>query len=320
MYISKQVVRFISLILALILITFLLVEFSPIDPVEAYLGNIKRISPEQKQEIRERWGVDKPVLEKISNWLKEVSKGNFGYSFIYNKPVISVVIPAIQNSLLLMFSSWVLSFVFGIVLGIIGAIKRDRLVDKIIKFVCHLFNSIPTFWFGILLVIVFSVYLKIFPIGLSAPIGKTEASFGERIYHMILPCLTLSIIGISGICLHTREKMIEVLNSNYSLYELAKGKSKKEIAKNFLRNIMLPVVTIQFASISELFSGSVLIENVFSYYGLGNVTVAAGIKGDIELLLFITILTGAIVFVGNLIANLLYPIIDPRIKEAQYES
>ena len=227
-----------------------------------------------------------------------------------------------KNIITFLIVSWLFSGILGFILGILAATYRDSILDKAIRTFCYILSSTPTFWIGILLLLVFSVQLKIFPIGLSAPIGKAAANVTvwDRIYHLILPALTLSIIGISSIALHTREKMIEVWNSEYALFARARGESTFAIVKNHgIRNILLPAVTLQFASISELFGGSVLAENVFSYAGLGSVTVAAGVKGDLPLLLGITMFTGAIVFIGNMIANLLYPVIDPRIKEAQHE-
>ena len=249
-------------------------------------------------------------------------KGDMGDSIVYSRPVIDVIYENVKNSFWLMFVSWILSGILGFALGILAATYRDKLLDKAIRTFCYILSSTPTFWIGILLLLIFSVQLKIFPIGLSAPIGKAAATVTvwDRIYHLILPALTLSIIGISSIALHTREKMIEVWNSEYALFARARGESTFAIVKNHgIRNILLPAVTLQFASISELFGGSVLAENVFSYAGLGSVTVAAGTKGDLPLLLGITMFTGAIVFTGNMIANLLYPVIDPRIKEAQHE-
>ena len=133
---------------------------------------------------------------------------------------------------------------------------------------------------------------------------------------MILPALTLSIMEISTICLYAREKLIEVLDSDYALYEYARGKSVIEVIKEHgIRNILLPVVTLQFGSINEIIGGTLLIESIFSYNGIGRITIKAGLRGDLPLILAITIVTATIVFVGNLIANMLYPLIDPRIKE-----
>lgn len=321
-YIIKSVIKAVSLIIALSILTFTLAQLSPIDPVRAYVGAESLASPEQMEYISQKWGLNDPPLERYGKWVSSMLKGDMGDSIVYSRPVIDVIYENVKNSFWLMFLSWILSGILGFALGIVAATYRDKLLDKAIRTFCYILSSTPTFWIGILLLLIFSVQLKIFPIGLSAPIGKAAATVTvwDRIYHLILPALTLSIIGISSIALHTREKMIEVWNSEYALFARARGESTFSIVKNHgIRNILLPAVTLQFASISELFGGSVLAENVFSYAGLGSVTVAAGTKGDLPLLLGITMFTGAIVFIGNMIANLLYPVIDPRIKEAQHE-
>ena len=321
-YIIKSVIKAVSLIIALSILTSTLAQLSPIDPVRAYVGAESLASPEQMEYISQKWGLNDPPLERYGKWVSSMLKGDMGDSIVYSRPVIDVIYENVKNSFWLMFVSWILSGILGFALGILAATYRDKLLDKAIRTFCYILSSTPTFWIGILLLLIFSVQLKIFPIGLSAPIGKAAATVTvwDRIYHLILPALTLSIIGISSIALHTREKMIEVWNSEYALFARARGESTFAIVKNHgIRNILLPAVTLQFASISELFGGSVLAENVFSYAGLGSVTVAAGTKGDLPLLLGITMFTGAIVFIGNMIANLLYPVIDPRIKEAQHE-
>ena len=164
---------------------------------------------------------------------------------------------------------------------------------------------------------IFGVWLKIFPVGLSVPIGMTssEISFADRLYHAFLPALTLSITGVSNIALHTREKMIEISESNYMMFARARGEKGWKLFKNHgFRNILLPAITIHFASISEIFGGSVLIEQVFSYPGMGQAAVTAGLGSDMPLLMAITVISSLIVFGGNAVANILYGIVDPRIR------
>lgn len=320
-YILKTVAKAVTLIVAISVLTFCLAELSPIDPVKAYVGAETTVSKEQQELIAQRWGLNEPPTTRFVKWASAVLRFDFGTSQIFHRPVMDVIKTSVSNSLMLMSASWILSGLLGFILGILAAAYHDRWVDRMIRTFCYILSSTPTFWVGILLLLIFGVYLKWFPIGLSSPIGKVaeDVRFAERVHHMMLPALTLSIIGISNLALYTREKMIEVFHSDYALFAVARGESTYSIIKNHgLRNILLPAVTIQFASLSELFGGSVLAENVFSYSGLGSVTVAAGVKGDLPLLLGITIITSIIVFSGNLIANLLYPIIDPRIKEAQY--
>lgn len=320
-YILKSAIKALTLIIALSILTFGLLELSPIDPVKAYIGTDKFVSEEQMDRIAEKWGLNDPPAERYFKWVGSMLRGEMGTSQTFGRPVSEIIMISVKNSFMLMLVSWLLSGVFGFLLGIVAAAYRDSMVDRGIRTFCYVLSSTPTFWVGILLLLLFAVQLKWFPIGLSSPIGKTadQVTFADRLYHLVLPALTLSIIGVSNIALHTREKMIDVWNSDYALFAKARGESKGSIIRNHgIRNILLPAVTIQFASISELFGGSVLAENVFSYSGLGSVTVSAGMKGDLPLLLGITMVTGSIVFIGNMIANLLYPVIDPRIKEAKH--
>lgn len=320
-YILKSALKAISLIIALSILTFTLAELSPIDPVKAYIGSEHPVSEEQMELIREKWGLNDSATVRYFKWSSSLLKGDMGESLQFRRPVFEIIRENILNSFLLMLVSWILSGVLGFIFGVLSARYRDKFLDKCIRTYCYLLSSTPTFWIGILLLLLFGVYLKWFPIGLSVPMGKSAAdvTWSEKLYHLVLPALTLSLIGVSNMALHTREEMIKVYNSEFALFAKARGESDFSIIKNHgLRNILLPAITIQFGSISELFGGSVLAENVFSYAGLGSVTVTAGLKSDLPLLLGITMVTGSIVFLGNLVANMLYPIIDPRIKEVGY--
>jgi peptide/nickel transport system permease protein len=166
--------------------------------------------------------------------------------------------------------------------------------------------------------LVFSVGLGWFPLGFSTPIGvlNSEVTLWQRLHHLILPALTLSLMSFANIALHTRQKLVDVLESEYVLFARARGESAGTILRRHgLRNILLPALTLQFASFAELFGGSVLAETVFSYPGLGSAVAAAGLNSDVPLLLGITLFSTLFVCTGNLIANLLYGVVDPQIKE-----
>jgi peptide/nickel transport system permease protein len=317
-YVLSSLLRCLLLIAAVSVLTFCLAEASPIDPVDAYFDAHFTASAEQRALLAAKWGLNDPAPVRLLKWGRALAGGDFGYSWSFQRPVLTIILDAVQNSLLLLASAWVLSGVLGFVCGVAAAMFRERMPDRIIRLLCYLFSSTPAFWLGIIALLVFSVTLGWFPIGLSAPIGLTaaEASWPERLLHMALPALTLSVAGVSSIALHTREKMVAALDSDYVLFARARGENKGDIFfKHGLRNILLPALTLQFGSINEIFGGSVLVENVFTYAGLGSITVAAGVKGDIPLLMGITIISSVIVFLGNLAANLLYPLVDPRIRE-----
>ncbi len=211
----------------------------------------------------------------------------------------------------------------GFTLGVLAGAFQGRWPDRLIRGWCLLISSTPAFWLAILLLLVFSVWLGWVPTGLSVPIGvdADSVTFLERLHHAVLPALTLSITGVSSIALHTREKMMDVMESDYVLFARARGESLRSIVlRHGVRNVALPAITLQFASVSEIIGGSVLVEQVFSYPGLGQAAVTAGLGSDLPLLLGITVITAAIVFAGNLIADLLYGVVDPKIRRGAAKS
>ena len=310
-YLASTVARMVILLAAVTMLSFFLVHNAPMDPVDAFLGEIT-VSEEQRAQIAEHWGLDKSPVEQYLIWVKNTLHGDMGESLTFHEPVTKVLGERFRASLLLMGTAWLLSGVLGVILGIVAGVYKDRWPDRIIKTFSLILASTPVFWIGLLVLMVFAVELQWFPLGLAVPIGKIE----KRLHHLVLPALTLSITGIANIVLHTRQKLIDVLESDYVLFARARGETMKELVlRHGLRNIALPAITLQFASISELFGGSVLAERVFSYPGLGSTAVVAGMHADAPLLLGIALFSALFVFAGNLTANILYGVIDPQIRE-----
>ena len=313
--------RIITLLLAVSVIAFALVDMSPIDPVQQYILSLgTAVSPEQRAEIEDYWGVNEKPAERYFSWLGELLKGNMGESAMYRRPVKDIIAERFVNSLALMVCAWVLSGVIGFFLGCVMGMYQDGWPDRILKKICYILSSVPTFWLGLVFLLVFAVTLKWFPIGFSSPIGilSEDVTLGQRLYHLALPAFTLSMMAFANIALHTRQKLIDVLNSEYVLFARARGEGKWTILRRHgLRNILLPALTLQFASFAELFGGSVMAENVFSYAGLGTAVAAAGLNSDVPLLLGVTMFSALFVCVGNMAANLLYGVIDPQIREVR---
>ena len=318
-FIGKKSLRLIVLLVVVCIASFWIVEQSPIDPVRAYIGEMS-IQPEQKAQLDEYWGVNTPPEEKFLNWAGNVLKGDFGVSLIYRMPVTAVIKERFTASLALMVSSWLISGILGFILGIIAGMCKGTLLDRAIKTYCYILTATPTFWLALILLMIFSVQLGWFPIGLSVPIGVTaeNVTFFDRIQHIILPALTLSLLGVAQIAMFTREKLTEVMSSDYVLFAKARGeKGLNLVLRHGVRNVALPAITLQFLSFSELFGGTVLVEQVFSYPGIGQATVAAGLRSDVPLLLGIVLVSAVFVFFGNLIADIIYEFIDPRIKQQE---
>ena len=316
---GRQCIRMLLLVIAVSIVTFALMKASPIDPLQANVGQaaLGAMSPGQVEKLREYWGVNMHPVKQYLAWAKDFVCGDMGISLLYRQPVSAVIGVKLGNSLLLMMIAWIISGLLGMILGVAAGMNRGKRIDKGIKGYCLLISSTPTFWLALLLLMIFSVWLKVLPIGLSVPIGveSSGVTFLDRVRHGILPALTLSITGISNITLHTREKMIDIMESDYVLFARARGERGWTLFWHHgFRNVLLPAMTLQFASVSEIFGGSVLAEQVFSYPGLGQAAVAAGLGSDMPLLMAITIISALFVFGGNLIANLLYGVIDPRIR------
>jgi peptide/nickel transport system permease protein len=320
--VAQQLVKFIVLIFAVSVVAFFLVSISPIDPVQANVGQVAylNMSEAKRAQLAEYWGVGTPLWERYGHWLGSALQGDLGLSLRYNAPVTDVIAVRFANSAALMLVAWVISGVLGFALGIVAAAFKDRWPDRLIKGYCFLLASTPTFWLALVFLIVFAVWLGWFPLGFSVPIGVApgDVTLLDSLHHLALPALTLSVVGVANIALHTREKAIDVLQSDALRFARARGQSTAgALLHHGLRNLALPALTLQFASISEIFGGSVLVEQVFSYPGLGQAAVTAGLGGDVALLVGITILSAAFVFGGNLLANVLYGVIDPRIRRAE---
>lgn len=318
-YILRKLVKISTLLIAVSIISFSLISFSPVDPVQSYIGaDMTRVSPEQREEIAQYWGLHEPKIEQFLNWGKNVLQGDLGTSLLYRSSVSETIVERFMASLVLMGLAWVLSGLFGFLLGILAGMKEGTWVDRLIKGYCFTLASTPAFWLGLLFLMLFSVWLGWFPIGLGSPAGvlAEDVTILERLRHVALPALTLSIVGVANVALHTRQKLIEVLESDYIRFAKAKGERGLTLLWNHgLRNISLPAISVHFASFGELFGGAVLAEQVFSYPGLGQAVVQAGLGSDIPLLLGIVLFSTIFVFIGNLIADLLYKVIDPRIRK-----
>ena len=308
------------LMVAVSMVVFSLVSLSPVDPVAANVGQaaLSGMSDEKLATLQAYWGKDVPLVERYASWVSGLLRGDMGDSLRFNAPVAQVVAQRAANSLVLMGIAWLASGVLGLALGIAAGVRRGGAADRLVKASCFVLAASPTFWVALLMLIVFGVVLGWFPIGFSAPIGKAAAdvTWLDAFHHLALPAITLSVVGVANVALHTREKTIDVMGSPYVRFARARGESTGSVVIHHgLRNLVLPALTIQCSQIAEIFGGSVLVEQVFSYPGLGQAAVSAGIGGDTALLAGIALVSAALVFGGNLVANILYGVVDPRMRK-----
>ena len=306
--------------IAVAIFSFVLLDLSPINPVTTYLKGAA-VSEAQRAILNQYFGVGVPLHIKIYHWLLNLAHGDLGTSLIYRAPVIDVILDKFIASLALMSLSWILSGVIGFALGVVAGKNKGSWIDKAVKVYCYAIQSAPSFWVGMLILMVFAVYLGLFPIGFGVPIGtrSTDASFMEWASRLVLPTLTLSLVGLAPIAMYTRNELNQVLSSDFVLFAKSRGEKGWDLVKNHgIRNILLPAITLQFLSFSELFGGAVLVEQVFSYPGIGQTAVSAGLQSDVPLFLGIVLFSAVFVFAGNLLADISYYFIDPRIKENEF--
>lgn len=316
----KIVGRMLVLLILVSILAFILITAAPIDPLTSYVGTESTLSQEAREQIAEHWGLNQPLPARYLSWVKNVLSGDFGTSITYKRPVIDVISERFSYSVVLMLLAWTFSGILGFTIGVLAGVRKGGVFDRIIKLFCLVLQSAPTYWLGLLVLSLFAVQLGWFPIGMAIPAGKliSEVTAADRIRHLILPVFTLTIVSIGKITLYTRQKLIDIMDSDFILFAKARGENTRQLAaRHLLRNTALPALTLQFASFSELFGGMALAETVFSYPGIGSATTAAALNGDVPLLLGIALISALFVFSGNLIANILYGVVDPRLREAK---
>jgi peptide/nickel transport system permease protein len=258
-----------------------------------------------------------PPLVRFGHLAGNVLRGDLGTSMIFDAPVSQVIGQRFIASLALLAVAWALSGLIGFGLGMLAALVRGSRLDRAIRWYAYTLASAPVFWVGLLALTTFSVVLGWTPVCCAAPIGidPATATLWQRLHHLILPAVTLSIIGVAPITLHTRQQAVEILGSDHVTFARAQGEKGRGLVRHrLLRNAAVPALLLQFASLSELFGGSVLAETVFTYPGLGQATVQAALRGDVPLLVGIVLFSTVFVFVGNFVGDLVHAAVDPRVR------
>lgn len=316
-YVVRRVAALCILLVTVASLSYAIVCLSPVDPIRAYIGaDIGRITPEQRHKLENRWGIDRPPFERYVLWLGRTVQGDLGRSLLYDRPVAEVIWEKSQLSAGLMATAWCFCGIVGFALGVLAGAAHGSRVDRAIRWLAYFAATAPAFWVGMLLLMCFSLWLGVTPPCCASPPGMDpkQVSFGVWLHHLLLPALTLSLTGVAGVLLHTRQKLLDVLRSDYALLARAQGASLPTIIwQHGLRNISLPAINVHFASFSELFGGAVLAEQVFAYPGLGQATVLSGLHSDVPLLLGIVLFSAVFVFCGNTLADLICRVVDPRL-------
>lgn len=315
-YITRRLLEMIPVLIGISIVIFFIFQLAPGDAVSGMMN--PRMTIEMKQQLRHAMHLDEPKIVQYGYWVKGMLHGDFGTSFHYNKSVGSVMNDYIWNSFYLGILSFLLSVLLAIPIGVISATKQYSAYDNFFTVFALIGLSMPSFFFGLLLIKWFSVDIQLFPVsGMTSPgmhyTGFT--AFKDVMYHMILPLIVLTLGSVASLMRYVRSSMLEVIRQDYIRTARAKGlKEKVVIYKHALRNALIPVITIFGFSLPGLFSGAVITEQVFAWPGIGPIQLIAINARDYPLLMGINMLLAVLTLLGNLIADISYAIVDPRIR------
>jgi peptide/nickel transport system permease protein len=312
----RRFIQSIILILLLIVINFFLIHLAPGDPV-TYLAGQSGDEPYYAL-IRAKFGLDQPLTTQLWIYLSSVFRGDLGYSLSYQQPVSMVIFSRVPATLMLVSSAVFWASIAGVLLGVEAARRENSFYDRLFNTFALLGHSFPSFSIGHLLLLFFALYLGLFPAQgfVSANADLTGADyFFDLLAHLALPAATLAIVQIAQIMRLTRTEMLGVLNENYITTARAKGVSERKVLyAHALRNALLPVITIIGSDLGMLLSGAVLTETVFAYPGLGRLTLEVLAARDYPVLMGLFLLISVSVVVVNFLTDMIYPLVDPRIK------
>lgn len=316
-YVIRRLLQMIPVFLGIMFILFVLLELAPGGPQNMLMD--PKMTPQQKAELAERYGVNKPFYEKFVNWIADAAVGNFGNSITHHKPVINVIRQFIGATFMLSSLALVIGVLIGIPCGVVSATKQYSRTDYALTIFSLVGVSIPAFFFGLLLLKVFAVDLKWFPLfGLRDPLLRKASEwkkFLDVAHHLVLPATVLGLSQAATFMRYTRSAMLEVIRQDYVRTAKAKGlRQKTVIYKHAFRNAMIPIITLLGFSIPGLISGALMTETVFSLPGLGKLSFEAVNQRNYPLILGINAILAIVTLLAALIADLLYAAADPRIK------
>ena len=303
--IANRLVQCILTLFIVSVLCFALTKAAPGDPVLTYVE--PNMSEEYIQNLRESLGLTKPLYEQYFLWLGRIFHGNFGNSLMNNRPVLTQMLERLPATVILMGTSMLLGFLIAIVLGLYSGKNKNGILDKITSLFCYVGISIPTFWFG--------VHIHILPsIGMHS---DGDRSFGDLVLHMVMPCAVLTFANASQYIRYLRSSTITEMSSDYVMVQKAYGMKESGILfRHVLKNAMLPMITVLGMSLQSLVSGAIITEQVFAWPGIGQLAVTAVMQYDYPLIMGITMFTALLVVLGNLLADVLYAVFDPRIRKA----
>lgn len=327
----KRLIRLIPVLLGISLIVFLMISLTPGDPVQIMLGD-QHVTPEMEQTLRKDMGLDLPIQERFFRFLYNASRGNFGRSFFHRRPVMEVILERLPATIELTLCAMLIAIIVSIPLGVLAAVRKGTIYDRTSVVTAMVGVSMPGFWFGIILIILFSINLHWLPVSgrstfsLSVPsvtgmllidtllAGRVD-SFIDAVKHLVLPTITLGMAMGATLMQVTRASMMEVLKQDYILFAEAKGLKRRRVTfLHALKNALIPTVTVAAIQTGQLLGGNMIIETIFGWPGVGSLVVRAIFNRNYPLVQAAVLIYVIIYVLMNFIADILYTVLNPKVR------
>jgi peptide/nickel transport system permease protein len=305
------------ILLAVATLTFTLIEISPFDPVRAYVGAENHISPQRRAQIAHAYGFDQPIFERFGRWIEHVAQGDLGSSIVAGgQPVANEIASRASATIVLVGGALAIVLAGGLLFGVLAAAFRGSVFDWVVRTLCYFNTAAPSFWVGLLALYVFSIELGWLPAGGTSDPRAVDAG-GVDLAHLVLPMMVLALTRYTWFTLFVRNTLLEVLREDHVQFARAQGIGEVAVLlRHALPNALIPFVTLLGTNLSELIGGTILIESIFGWPGLGTLALDAARSEDIPMIVAITLAASVLVVLGNLLADVLYRVIDPRVREA----
>lgn len=322
-YLLRRLLGAIPLLLGILTLIFFIIHVAPGDPTARFFN--PNVSPEVIEQMRRNLGLDQPLHVQYLKWMGSFLRGDFGYSFGQMRPISEILPGTLWNTLQLTLLSLLLIFVVGMLVGIVQAVRQYSVTDNVASVVALFFYSMPSFWFALMLLLIFSLKASQWGWPFSLPasqmtsVGAEFLPWGDRVWdrvqHLILPVTALGIGNAAGVARYMRGSMLEVIHQDFIRTARAKGLSERSVIfRHALRNALIPIVTLLGLYLPFLLSGAVLVETIFAWPGMGRLIVDAIFQRDYPLVMATSFVIAAVVVLGNLTADVLYAVVDPRIR------
>ncbi|HEX8695317.1 MAG TPA: ABC transporter permease [Longimicrobium sp.] len=322
-YLARRILGAVPLLLGILTLIFFIIHLAPGDPVQRFVS--PNVSPQVIEQMRRNLGLDQPLHIQYFKWLWSFLRGDFGYSFGQMRPIGEILPEVLWNTVQLTLISLVVIFAVGMLIGIVQAVRQYSLADNVLTFVALFFYSMPSFWFALMLILLFSLKANQsgwplqFPASGMTSVGyefmSTGQKIGDRVMHLVLPAIALGIGSAAGVARYMRGSMLEVIHQDFIRTARAKGLSERKVVfKHALRNALIPIITLLGLYLPFLLSGAVLVETIFGWPGMGRAIVDAILQRDYPMVMATSFVIAAIVVAGNLLSDVLYAVVDPRIR------